>query len=289
MKSLKKSRVLIIGLGQVGGSLGMELVKKKMAAEIIGFDSDKTLALKAKKLRVIDLWADSLGQGVEMSDLIILATPIREILRLLPFVSKSARKDAVILDVGSTKAGILRKASQLGPGLDFIGGHPLTGTEKSGLESAETGRFVDTVFVLIPSKRTKQQSLELIIRLVRSLGAKPLTMTAEEHDRLIALTSHLPYLFALALMNRSLKYGKRNKKLWHLVAGSFRSATRVALSSPELTLDMFLTNRRNLAKLIDEMRSELSFWKRLVGSGNESKLRKLILRAKKRREQIKNA
>ncbi|MFQ6002383.1 MAG: prephenate dehydrogenase [Candidatus Zixiibacteriota bacterium] len=288
MKSLNQLKVLIVGLGQIGGSLGMDLVKKRLVAEVVGFDIDKTLAKKAKRLRAVDSMANSLSEGIGKADLIILAIPIREIKKLIPFVGQYIKKETVVLDVGSTKVEILRRVSELDQRINFIGGHPLAGSEKCGLKAAQAGKFANTTFVLIPFPETKSEWVSTVKKLVRSLGAKPLFMTAEEHDRLIALTSSLPYLFSIALMHQAAKYEEKYKKIWDLVGGSFISATRVARSSPGLTLDMFLANRKNVGNVIEQMMVELANLKQMIEKGEEKTLKNLIKQVKKKREMIQS-
>ena len=288
MKSLSQLKVFIVGLGQIGGSLGMDLVKKRIVAEVMGFDLNKTLAKKAKKLRAVDSMTNSLGEGIGKADLTILAVPIREIKKLIPAIGQFIGEDAAVLDVGSTKVGILSMASKLGQMVNFIGGHPLAGSEKYGIEAAQTGKFAKSTFVLIPSSRTKPEWVSTVKELVRSLGAKPLFMTAEEHDRLIALTSSLPYLFSIALMHQAAKYERKYKKIWDLVGGSFKSATRMASSSPEMTLDMFLTNRKNVGNVVEQMMVELANLRQMIEKGEEKTLKNLIKGAKKKREVIQS-
>ena len=286
MKSLHQLKVLIVGLGQIGGSLGMDLVERRLVAKVTGFDINKAVVKRAKKLGAVDNIVNSLDEGMHKADLVILAVPIREIKKLIPVVGQFIRKDAAVLDVGSTKVEILKIASKLSQIVNYIGGHPLAGSEKYGLDSAETGKFVDTTFVLIPFPETKPEWIETAKKLVYSLGAKPLFMTAQEHDQLIALTSSLPYLFSIALMHQAAKYEERYKKIWNLVGGSFVGATRVASSSPEMTLDMFLTNQKNVVKVIKEMIAELTLWRQMIEKEDEASLRNLIEKAKKKREMI---
>jgi len=284
MKELSQLKVLIVGLGQMGGSLGLDLVKRRLVAEVVGFDLNETVVTQAKKMGAVDNAANSLGEKIKEVDLVILAVPIREIVKLIPFIAQHIRKNALIFDVGSTKVEILKKVSQLRREINYIGGHPLAGSEKPGLEAAELNKFAHTTFVLVPFPGTKPKWVERAKQLIRGLDAKPLIMTALEHDRLIALTSHLPYLFAVGLLHLAAEYENKCRKIWDLIGGSFKSATRVAASPPELTLDMFLTNQKNVMQVIDEMVAELSHWKQMIEKQNEGSLRILIEQAQKKRK-----
>ncbi len=288
MRSLSQLKILIVGLGQIGGSLGMDLVKRRLVAEVIGFDTDELVLKRAKELGVVDGLEDSLTEGIGRADLTILAVPIREIKRLLKVVGQSISEDAAVLDVGSTKVEILSMVSQQKQMVNFIGGHPLAGSEGHGLESAQTGKFAGTVFVLVPHPKTRPGWIEIARRLVDGLDARPLLITAEEHDQLIALTSNLPYVLSIGLMQLLNKHEEKHEKVWELIGGSFRSATRVASSSPRLSLDMFLTNRKNVSKAIELMTEELFLLRKMVEKQDEDSLRDSIERARNKRKLIQN-
>jgi prephenate dehydrogenase len=172
--------------------------------------------------------------------------------------------------------------------VNYIGGHPLAGSEGCGPDAAGKGKFAGTTFVLIPLPGTEPRWIELIEELVTSLEARPLTMASEQHDQLIAVTSSLPYLLAIALAQLASTYAREHAELWDLVGGSFRSATRVATSSPDMTLDMFLTNRTNIVRAASEMINELSRLSRFIDEGDEASLRALIEKAKSEMEVIQN-
>ncbi|MCP4567779.1 MAG: prephenate dehydrogenase, partial [FCB group bacterium] len=194
--------------------------------------------------------------------------------------------DAVVLDLAGTKAEILKAVAKVMPGGNYISGHPMAGNEKTGLAGAEKGKFKKAAFVLIPHRGTRKVWLERITQLIRKLGARPIIMKAEEHDRLIALTSHLPYALALGLMNLAGKKGMRNKHFDDLVGGSFRGATRVVQSPTDLTLDMFLTNKSNVTSAIDGLIDELKTLKKYVRTGNDRELRKIINKSKVNRSKL---
>ena len=288
MKKLRQLKVLIVGLGQIGGAIGLDLVEKRLVAEVIGFDIDATITDIAKRRRAIDRSTHSLTEGLAQADLVILAAPIRRIIETIPQVRYSANENIAILDVAGTKMEILRTVAEQYPRADYVSGHPLIGTEKCGLQAALSGMFKNTTFVLVPAKGARNESLGTIRRVVEGLGATPLIMKADEHDRLIALTSNLPYLFALSLTNLAMKYAKKHRSIWNLIGGSFRSATRVAASSPELTLDMFMTNRREIPTIIDEVIAEFTSLKEMIEREDETALKALIRKVRKKSEVLGN-
>jgi prephenate dehydrogenase len=201
MKKLNELKVLIVGLGQIGGSIGLDLVEQGVVAEVVGFDKNPAVSREAVAQNVIHRAAHSLEEAIRKSDLVILAAPIREIIRLIPAVCESLSESAAILDTAGTKGEILDIVSKCGRRVNYVGGHPMAGDERSGLESAQRGKFVGCTFILTPSEDTDQEWFYTVMHLITRLRAKPVMMSAEEHDRLIALTSHLPYALSLALLN----------------------------------------------------------------------------------------
>jgi len=281
MKNLAQLKVLIVGLGQIGGSIALDLVQRASVAKVIGFDREQTIAARAQRMGAVHTAVHSLEEGLRHADLVILAVPVREIIRLLPLLADSINDDMTIMDVGSTKGEILETVSRLGIQASYIGGHPLAGSEQYGLSSAEPGKFNNRTFALIPSAKTDQRRLQTVKALVKGLGANPLILTVEEHDRLIAFTSHLPYVISLALIRVAAQYADQSGNVRNLIGGSFRSATRVAVSSPDLTLDMFLTNRKNIPLVIDEFIAQLSTIKKMIGAGDERLLQTLVTEVRK--------
>ncbi len=276
MKSLRQTRVLIIGLGQIGGSLGLDLVADNIVGEVVGYDPDLSVLDEAGRRRVIDTAAATLEAGIEHADIVILAAPLRQIIEVLPVVAEHLNVGALVLDVGSTKRRLRDEAARRGLTARYVGGHPLTGTEGFGLAAAQRHMFVGTEFVLSPTGATAEECLGLSAALVSALGAKPLVLDAAEHDRLIALTSNLPYLLSLALVRLTTERAAQHPEIKQLIAGSFKSATRVAASSPDLPLDMFLTNTDNCVIALNEIIGHLESLKTLISSLDESRLRELI-------------
>lgn len=284
MKKLKELKILIVGLGQIGASIGLGLVEKERVAEVIGYDTDPSAIRQAFMNKVITRKAKSLESELDRADLVILAAPIRAIIEMIPTVCAGINDSAAVLDVAGTKTEIFDAVSRCGRKVNYIGGHPMAGDERRGIESAEPHKFVGRPFILIPfSREVDEEWLYTIMHLLTKLRAKPIIMSAEEHDRLIARTSHLPYAVSLALMQTIVGGGGSNGATKHLIGGSLISATRVAASSPELTLDMFMTNRGNIVSAVDEMITGLAELKEIIRSGNEGSLMNLIETACKTR------
>ncbi|MFH1373222.1 MAG: prephenate dehydrogenase/arogenate dehydrogenase family protein [bacterium] len=278
MKPLSQMKALIVGLGQIGGSLGLDLVEYGIVSEVIGYDRDPTVVSAAGKRQAIHSVARSLKDGISRADLIILATPIRRTIKMIPSVCRLAGPERAILDVAGTKRQILKAVNNAAKGTNYISGHPLAGNERCGIEAADNNKFRDRPFVLVPMVVRYRTWLSNVKQLVGCLGAVPMIMSADEHDRLIALTSNMPYLLSIVLMDLALESARHNRRLWRLTGGSFTGATRVAASSVDLSLDMFLTNSDEITGVIDRTMDKLLAMKKLLQAGDERRLRALIRR-----------
>lgn len=279
MSGLNYKTVFIIGLGQIGGSIGLDLVADNLASEVIGYDTDMTAMELAVAGHAVNRCVGAIEEGVSEADLIILCSPIREIIRMAPHICRLADGQKTVMDVASSKGMILKALHEAGEIDNFVGGHPLTGTERIGINGAQPGMFRDRVFVLTPFPTTQQTHRHSAAEFVNALGAVPVTMSAEEHDRGVAVTSHLPHVLALSLANLVARRSERDVQIEALVGGSFRSATRVAASSQQLVLEMLLSNGVNITSAIEEMIGELDALKRLIAEKDEVGLHSLVKKA----------
>jgi prephenate dehydrogenase len=286
MRKLNELDVLIIGLGQIGGSLAMDLTQRRIVRRVIGFDADPAIMDRAKKTGIIDEAAASLENALSAVDLVIPAAPIREIIRITPTVCRMIRDGAAVMDVAGTKSDIVELVVRQERAVTYIGGHPMAGDEGAGLEAASPGKFAGCAFVLTPIANAGNGWMETVGHLVESLEATPVVMSPEEHDRIIAATSHLPYALAVALMRLAQRRTETDRALPELIGGSFKSAARVAASSPDLTRDMFLTNRHNVVCAIDELIMELNVLKDAIGRGREPFLSNMIAESRRMRQRM---
>ncbi len=280
--------VFIVGLGQIGGSIGLNLVKGRQIGRVSGYDRDRRQSLLAKRDKGIHSIASTIKLGLAQADLVILAIPTSQIVGLLPRILRYTSDRSAILDVGSSKAEILNVVNKCPRKINFVGGHPLAGTEGHGFASANSDIFAGAHFALIPTPGTSRNWIAAIKRLVVGLGARPMMMSAEQHDRLIAITSGLPYLISLGLMNLAISISRREPEIWNLTAGSFRSATRVAASSPTLTRDILLTNKDCVLNAMDRFIAELSAQREMISGEKNESLRQMISKANKAAVKIRN-
>ncbi|GAB4454303.1 MAG: hypothetical protein Kow0070_00430 [Anaerolineales bacterium] len=260
--SLEHATVGILGLGLMGGSLALAL--KGKCARLIGFDPHPPTLELALSKKIIDHalpHPQPLSRGERGVDLLILAAPVPAILNLLhqlpttnyqPALSAAEGLPITLLDLASTKRGIVRAMSALPASFDPIGGHPICGKEKLGLENADPNLYRGAPFVLTPLERTSPRAKSAAKQLISAVGAHPLEMTAEEHDRVLASTSHLPFLLASALAHST------PQEFAPLVGPGFRSASRLAGTPADMMMGILQSNRDNLLNAIQFFRHALN-------------------------------
>lgn len=281
---LEQLKVFIVGLGQIGGSIARALIENSTVQNVCGYDIDRSVGKLAEESGYINNQVESISDGIGKADIIILATPIRTTIRLIPEIIKQAKPNQAIFDVAGIQSGILEIVSRHNNQTNYISGHPMAGNEGSGLKAASAGKFKNNIFFLSPAESVKKEWSDIIVQLIKALDAIPVIIDPKKHDHLISLTINLPYLLALTLMNLAHKQENSFEDVWQLAGGSFKGATRVALSSPELTLDMFMTNSENILSIINECQSELANFAELISNNDEAGLRKRIEQAKTQKE-----
>lgn len=239
--------LLLIGTGLIGGSIGLGL-RATGSWHVRGYDRAPEHAQLALQTGAIDEVADDLHTAGE-ADVIVVATPIGQILPTIGALAPEIRSGTVVTDVGSTKAPIAVEAQRLlGADRRFVGGHPMAGTEREGVLAARADLFEGTLWLLTPTRDTDPEAYRTVHGLVATLGARSLALEPAEHDRLVALISHLPYAVATVLMELAGTEG--DERVFRAAAGSFRDLTRTAGSNPSIWRDILLTNR---AALLDEI------------------------------------
>lgn len=275
------NRVTIIGLGLIGGSLGLAIKKRRIAKEVIGVSRRRSTINKALSLGVVDAATLDLKKGVKESDFIILTAPVLKIIDIGKAILPFLKKDAILIDAGSTKKCIVKEIERVIPdGVDFVGSHPLAGSERSGVIYADKDLFKNSFCILTNTKNTNKKALGKVARFWNALGSKVEIMSPESHDKIISGLSHLPHAASVSLCNVS------RKENLHLAAGGFRDTTRIASGSPELWKDIFITNRENISKDIRVLKKELSKVESALKKNNSLALLKLFKKAKTLRDNL---
>ncbi len=274
--SLADCRVAVVGMGLMGASLCMDLIQKKLCREVRGVARRTETVLQAFNSGAVDLATDDLHTGVLGADIVILATPVRTIVSLLRELGPILWPGTLIMDMGSTKAEICAAMETLPAGIQPIGAHPMTGKETAGFTAAEADLYRGATWVLSPLERTAPAALDLAVEFVEAVGACPVLLSAQRHDRLVASISHLPFLLASALVQSVAKVGVDDPAVWELAAGGFRDTSRVAASDTRMFIDILMTNRSAVLEQIDCFSQQIDAVRQLLSRADEEGLRGLL-------------
>jgi len=274
-------KITIIGLGLIGGSLALAIKEKKLAKEVAGVSRREKTIKKAVKNKIVDFATLDLEEGVKDSDIVIIAAPVLKIADIARRAASFLKKGAVITDAGSTKKYIVKniEKAKLG-GIDFVGSHPIAGSEKSGIGFADKDLFKGAYCVLTKTENTNPGALNKVRKFWIALGMKIVIVSPERHDRLLSKISHLPHACAVSLINSVGKNGIA------LAAGGLKDTTRIASCDPELWKDIFLTNRENLARDIGMLKKELFRIEKALKSNDTQGLSRLLSKAKSIRDSL---
>ena len=278
----------IIGIGLIGGSLAAAFKRENICKRIVGVDINSDNLKKAEDKGIIDKGYLDIKKGVKNSDLIIIAVPVGNINYILNELQQYAKQGTLIFDVGSIKVDVIKQANQLvkvRPDLIFIGGHPMAGSEKSGVKWSDPDIFKAAPFIMVPLKETPEKQVSNLSDIVDKMGGIVKIMGAEEHDKMVGYISHLPHLLAFALVN-NIENCPNQQEIFELSAGSFKDATRIAVSPPDLWADICLSNRAKLEPIFDEFLTELEEVKKMLTKGDKEGLLYYFKKAGQRKSEL---
>ncbi len=266
-------KLAIIGLGLIGGSLGLALQKSKSVnADIVGWDRDYDTAQRALKAGAVQKISAGPEDAVRGASLVIIATPILSIRKVFDEIAPHLQSGAVVTDTASTKGDILRWANELLPAdVHFVGGHPMAGKEKSGPQAAEATLFEGRPYCIIPGVNAADGAVHSIVGLTEAIGAKTFFLDAEEHDAYAAAISHLPLLTSIALF-RLAKSSSAWPELGSMAGPAFYDLTRLASGQPEMTQDIFITNRDNVLHWLERYSVELQKMADMIRSDDRERM-----------------
>ncbi|WP_330115651.1 bifunctional prephenate dehydrogenase/3-phosphoshikimate 1-carboxyvinyltransferase [Pseudomonas sp. JS3066] len=278
-------RLVVIGLGLIGGSFSKGLREKNLFTEVVGVDKDHESCRIAVETGVVDRCESDLAVACRGADVIQLAVPILAMEKLLAELAQLDLGSAILTDVGSAKGNVVRAARRVFGGMParFVPGHPIAGSEKSGVEAANASLFRRHKVILTPVENTDPFALKCIDQLWRALGADVEHMEVEHHDEVLAATSHLPHLLAFGLVD-SLAKRSENLEIFRYAAGGFRDFTRIAGSDPVMWHDIFLANRDAVLRILDAFRDDLGALRGAVDAGDGHELLGVFTRARFARE-----
>jgi prephenate dehydrogenase len=256
-------RIALVGTWLIGASVG--LAAKKAGAEVIGFDPDAQALDGASGKGAIDERAGSLGEAVRGADLAVVAAPVAQIAREVSAVLEASEDGCTVTDVGSTKAAVCRAAQSSSR---FVGGHPVCGSEARGPEHASGELFQGATWFLTPLAETDATRYRLVHTFVTGLGATPVAVDPEAHDRIVALTSHLPHVLANLLVNQAGATRIEGHDPLLSAGGSLRDMTRVAGANPRIWVDIFLDNAEPLRDSLGEHRRRIEKLEEALAAGD---------------------
>jgi cyclohexadieny/prephenate dehydrogenase len=281
--SMKIGTLTIVGVGLIGGSVGLAARRRGIAARVIGVGRRRETVDRALRIGAVTHGLVDLRAGVVGADLVMFCTPVDKIVAGVLEAALACPEEAVLTDAGSTKGEIVAALeAALPPPTRFVGGHPIAGSEKQGVEHATADLFEGRVAVVTPTPRTNRAALERVMDFWRALGAQMRIMDPAAHDRALAWTSHLPHLIAAGLA-RLLPAG-----LQGLTGSGFRDATRIAAGDPSLWTGILLQNRDALLESMQELRSGLGRWQAALEARDRPALETLLTEAKRVRDALGN-
>jgi prephenate dehydrogenase len=278
--------VAIAGLGLIGGSLGMALRRRDLARRVIGLPRRAETIAEGLSMGAIHEGSLDLA-AVADAELVVLAAPVRTCETLARGLAPYLKPGTLVTDVGSTKAELTLLIPELLPkGVDFVGGHPMAGSERGGVLAGRADLFEGAVWVLTRAARTRPENVVRVSRLVRALGATPVEMDPELHDDAVARISHLPHLVAAALAEAAERGSVPADVLRLLVAGGFKSTTRIAASPPEMWRDICLTNRKAVLASLRDFEGALARFREALEQEDGAAVQEAFAQGKASRDRL---
>lgn len=274
-------KITIVGVGLIGGSIGLAAKRKKLARKIVGVCRREVSKKKALKYKAVGIATLDLKNAVKDADLVIIACPVGKVISLAETCIKSMKKGAILSDVASSKENIVRKIEKLaGEKVNFIGSHPMAGSDKSGVENASRDLFKSAALILTKTKKTNKNSLARLTKFWKNLGCRVFALSPEDHDRHISFASYLPHVVSYTLS------GSQTDNSIKFAGGSLRDTTRVSQSDTDLWKDIFLFSKERTLKSIRVFSKNLKAFERALGRKDGKAIKKFLNRAKKIRGKI---
>ncbi len=280
---IKFKRLVVIGVGLIGGSFALALKRARIVGEVVGVDRNRVALDDALRLKVIDI-AGNISEALRGADLVLLAVPVGQISATLAHVARDIEANAIIMDCGSTKQNVIAAArATLGKKISqFVPAHPIAGRETSGAGSADATLFAGKNVVLTSLAENSAETIARSSDAWRACGANVVAMTAASHDAVFAAVSHLPHMLAFALVDEFAARANA-KSLFSFAASGFRDFTRIAGSSPEMWRDIALNNRDALLTEMDAYIARTQQLRTLIANRDAAELEHLMQRAREAR------
>ena len=284
-------KVCIIGCGLIGSSLARAIKKNGLSNKIVSSNRSDTVNKKVIELKIVDESSPDTKKMAEDSDLIIIATPLSSYENVILKIKDTLKNGTILTDVGSVKENIINLVDKAIPkNVSWIPSHPIAGTEESGPEAGFSELFENRWCILTPSKTAKEKDIKLLETFWNKIGSKVDIMEAKQHDYILSITSHIPHLIAYNIVNTSLNIQDEKKStIVKYSAGGLRDFTRIAASNPIMWRDVFIHNKKNTSKMIDQFIKNLEDLKKAIENEDGKKLEQIFTKTKKIRKDIVEA
>jgi prephenate dehydrogenase len=285
VSSVLISRLCIIGVGLIGGSLARALRNASAVTEIIGCGRDPDHLQKAQALGVIDHYVTDPAEAVAGADMVVLAVPLGAMQGVMQRIAPALTSGCILTDVGSAKGSVVNAAKQVFKNMppNLIPGHPIAGTEKSGVEASFAELFQSRRVILTPTETSDAEALQKVRLMWETCGARVVEMGVAHHDEILAATSHLPHMLAYALVD-TLARMDDSREIFDFAAGGFRDFTRIASSDPDMWHDICLANHDALVKVLEAFSDDLRLLADAVRRADSEFLKDTFTRAKQARD-----
>jgi len=282
------NKVCIIGCGLIGSSLARAIKKNNLSRRIVSSNRSDAINKKVIELKLVDESSPDTKKMVVKSDLVIIATPLSSYESVILKIKDSLTNGTILTDVGSVKEGVTSAVEKLIPqNVSWIPSHPIAGTEQSGPEAGFSEIFKNKWCILTPSKKSKDEHIKLMKIFWEKLGSKVDIMEAKQHDYILSITSHIPHLIAYNIVNTTLEAQvEKESDVIKYSAGGLRDFTRIAASNPIMWRDIFIQNKKNTSKMIDNFIKNLEDLKNAIENENGKKLVEIFTKTKKIRQEI---
>jgi prephenate dehydrogenase len=265
--------VTIIGIGLIGGSLGLALKQLARVEHVSGVARKQKSLDSARIIGAIDAGYLDPAEAVGDADIVFIATPVSSIVDMAKQVIPHMKEGAILTDVGSTKETIVKEIEKaIEPGIHFIGGHPMAGSEMSGVEAANRDLFRNCSYILTPTGKTDLNALKLLYNLLSRTGARILSLDPQAHDRVAATVSHLPHILAAGLVNLASEEKEEYESIFQIAAGGFYDMTRIAASDHNIWVDICLENRKSILDILGDFETGLDEVKSLIAASDREGL-----------------
>ncbi|HTL18637.1 MAG TPA: prephenate dehydrogenase/arogenate dehydrogenase family protein [Patescibacteria group bacterium] len=279
------NKVTLVGVGLLGGSLGLALRRRRLADSVTGFVRRAATATECLAVGATDLATQNLEEAVTGAELVVLCTPLAQMVPVVERMSSFLKPGCIVTDVGSVKNSVVESLAPIieKAGARFVGSHPMAGSEKTGVGAARADLFSGAVCVVTPLPHTNKKAVQQVMELWKSVGSQVIRLTPALHDELVSRSSHLPHVVAAQLANLVL-HPRSPKRQAMLCANGFRDTTRIASGSPEMWRDIALANRKNLIAAIDSFVDGLSDFKQGLRQRNAAAITRFFEQAKLQRD-----